>query len=390
MSHRKFEAPRHGHLGFLPKKRAASHRGHIRSFPKDDQSQKPHLTAFIGYKAGMTHVIREYEGAKAVKKEACEAVTILECPPMVVCGVVGYIETPRGLRTLVTVWAKSLSEGVKRCFYKRWYKSKQKCFSSYVKSYDESHKKQLERIKKYCTVVRVLANTQMNLLRFGQKKSHIMEIQVNGGSVAQKVDFAYDLFEKTVNVHDLFHVEEDIDIIGVTRGHGVQGVTARFGTRRLPRKTHKGLRKVACIGAWHPARVSWTVARAGQYGYFHRTEFGKKIYRMGKAEDLAKAGMTEADLTEKSITPLGGFKHYGVIRNDWVMLKGCVMGARKRVITLRKSLHPVNPNDKPTVIKFIDTSSKFGHGRFQTYAEKERQFTVGKPEKEEAPMETVA
>lgn len=59
------------------------------------------------------------------------------------------------------------------------------------------------------------------------------------------------------------------------------GVTSRWHTKKLPRKTHKGLRKVACIGAWHPSRVSFTVARAGQKGYHHRTEMNKKIYRIG-------------------------------------------------------------------------------------------------------------
>lgn len=59
------------------------------------------------------------------------------------------------------------------------------------------------------------------------------------------------------------------------------GVTSRWHTKKLPRKTHKGLRKVACIGAWHPSRVSFTVARAGQKGYHHRTEINKKIYRIG-------------------------------------------------------------------------------------------------------------
>lgn len=34
MSHRKFEQPRHGSLGFLPRKRTKNHRGRIRSFPK--------------------------------------------------------------------------------------------------------------------------------------------------------------------------------------------------------------------------------------------------------------------------------------------------------------------------------------------------------------------
>ncbi|KAF9405891.1 60S ribosomal protein L3, partial [Podila epigama] len=50
-SHRKFERPRHGSLGFLPRKRAARHRGKAKSFPKDDASKPVHLTAFMGYKA---------------------------------------------------------------------------------------------------------------------------------------------------------------------------------------------------------------------------------------------------------------------------------------------------------------------------------------------------
>jgi len=36
MSHRKYEQPRHGSLGFLPRKRTRKHRGKLRAFPKDD------------------------------------------------------------------------------------------------------------------------------------------------------------------------------------------------------------------------------------------------------------------------------------------------------------------------------------------------------------------
>ena len=122
-SHRKFEAPRHGSVGFLPKKRAAQHRGKVKTFPKDDSSKKPHITAFLGFKAGMSHIVREANrpGSKLNKKEIVEAVTIIETPPMVCVGVVGYIETPRGLRALKTVWAQHLGEECKRRFYKNWY-----------------------------------------------------------------------------------------------------------------------------------------------------------------------------------------------------------------------------------------------------------------------------
>ena len=106
MSHRKFEAPRRGHLGFVPRRRTKRRRGKIRSFPRDDPSKKPHLTAFAGFKAGMTHILREVErpGSKLNKKELVEAVTVIETPPMTIVGMVGYIETPRGLRALTTVW----------------------------------------------------------------------------------------------------------------------------------------------------------------------------------------------------------------------------------------------------------------------------------------------
>lgn len=46
-------------MGFYPKKRSQRHRGKVKAFPKDDPSKPVHLTTFIGYKAGMTHVVRE-------------------------------------------------------------------------------------------------------------------------------------------------------------------------------------------------------------------------------------------------------------------------------------------------------------------------------------------
>lgn len=118
---------------------------------------------------------------------------------------------------------------------------------------------------------------------------------MNGGTIAEKVDYAYSFFEKQIPVDAIFQKDEMIDIIGVTKGKGYEGVVTRWGVTRLPRKTHRGLRKVACIGAWHPARVSFTVARAGQNGYHHRTEMNKKIYKLGKAGQESHTGITDFD-----------------------------------------------------------------------------------------------
>lgn len=122
MSHRKFSAPRHGHMGFTPKKRSRTYRGRIKAFPKDDKSKPIHLTAFLGYKAGMTHIVRDVDkpGSKVNKKEVVEAVTIVETPPMVIAGVTGYVDTPQGPRALTTIWAEHLSEEARRRFYSNW------------------------------------------------------------------------------------------------------------------------------------------------------------------------------------------------------------------------------------------------------------------------------
>jgi large subunit ribosomal protein L3e len=335
------------------------------------------LTAFIGFKAGMTHVVRDLErpGSKMNKKEIVEAVTIIETPPMVIVGLVGYVETPRGLRSVTTVWAEHLSDDIRRRFYKNWYSSKRKAFTKHAKKYSvesgSAITAQLERVKQHCTVVRVLAHSLPRRVSTGQKKAHLVEIQVNGGTVADKVDWAYRHFEKEVEVTSLFEQDENVDVIGVTRGKGFEGVTARWGTRKQPRKTNKGIRKVACIGAWHPSRVMFTVARAGQNGFHHRTEMNKKIYRLAKGTD-ANGASTEFDLTTKGITPMGGFPHYGAVKQHFLMIKGCCAGTKKRALILRKSLvvHTSRASLEKIKLKFIDTSSKFGHGRFQTSEEK--------------------
>lgn len=230
----------------------------------------------------------------------------------------------------------------------------------------------------------------------------------------------------------------------------ILGVTSRWHTKKLPRKTHRGLRKVACIGAWHPARVAFSVARAGQKGYHHRTEINKKIYKIGqgyhtKDGKLVKNNAsTEYDLSNKSINPLVSVSCIFIFLNLlpesrrlnslcpflkrvdlstmerwpmtsswwravlWEQRRGCWLCARwgqnaalslycltnyrilpeilnwsvfssGRVLKLkisfsllfqsllvqtsRRALEKID-------LKFIDTTSKFGHGRFQTVEEK--------------------
>lgn len=392
MSHKKYEHPRRGSLGFLPRKRTKHHRGRVRKFPKDDASRPVHLTAYVGFKAGMTHVVREITkpGSKLNKKEVVEAVTIVECPKMVVVGITGYQETPRGLKKLKTVWAEHLDESCIRRFYRR-YRGKDtfKAFTQYQKP--ENYKKNVDRgmalLRKKANVIRVLMHPKMKDIRHvGKIKAPLVEIQVNGGVVDAKLDWAKSHLEKEVRVTDVFANGEFLDVIGVTKGKGFQGVIQRWGCKKLPRKTHKGLRKVGCIGSWHPERVRWTISRAGQDGYHHRTEANKRILRVGQsALEVQDNATTEADVTQKNITPMGGFPHYGQVLNDYIMLKGCTVGTKKRSLILRQAMFgPTLTGEAAQVnLKFIDTSSKMGHGRFQTATEKEKYYGKVKETREQ-------
>ncbi|KAF8358523.1 hypothetical protein PRIPAC_74084, partial [Pristionchus pacificus] len=167
-------------------------------------------------------------GSKVNKKEVVEAVTILETPPMVISGIVGYIDTPNGPRPFKTVFAEQLSEDFRRRMIKNWYQK---------------------------------------LLKHRNKKAHIMEVQLNGGSIADKVERAKERLEKQVLIDQVFAQDEMVDTIGVTRGKGFKGVTSRWHTKKLPRKTRKGLCKftvvhyiMAFLINILPGRFYWRVA----------------------------------------------------------------------------------------------------------------------------------
>ena len=62
----------------------------------------------------------------------------------------------------------------------RRYKAKKKAFTKYVAKYSDGKKtleEELNVLKKHCTVIRVLAHTQIKKIGYGQKKAHLAEIQ---------------------------------------------------------------------------------------------------------------------------------------------------------------------------------------------------------------------
>ena len=107
MGHRKTHAPKHGSLAYLPRHRAKSPIARIRYWPKIE-SDSPRLLGFTSYKAGMTYIftIEDRKRSPNFGKEVMRAATILETPPIIICGIRTYTKTPYGLQNLTEAWMK--------------------------------------------------------------------------------------------------------------------------------------------------------------------------------------------------------------------------------------------------------------------------------------------
>jgi large subunit ribosomal protein L3e len=70
---------------------------------------------------------------------------------------------------------------------------------------------------------------------------------------------------------------------------------------------------------------------------------------------------TDSDVTKKLIAPVGGFPHYGIIKNDFLMPKGSIPGTKKWAIATRKSLmvHTSRRDLEKVQLKFIEIRCKF-------------------------------
>ncbi|MGC8954188.1 MAG: 50S ribosomal protein L3, partial [Desulfurococcus sp.] len=158
-------------------------------------------------------------------------------------------------------------------------------------------------------------------------KPEIIELKIGGGSIDERLKYAEGILGGYVRASDVFMEGQFVDVIGVTKGKGFQGVVKRFGVKELPRwhKHRKGSRK---IGARSPGFGTMSEPpQAGQMGFHRRTEYNKRILKMG--------------LNGLEITIEGGFLHYGLVYGPYIMLKGTVFGPAKRMLILR---HPIRPN----------------------------------------------
>lgn len=331
MGHRKKHAPKRGSLAYLPRGRASSQVGRIRFWP--NVTDGPILLGFMGYKAGMTHVhmIEDKPATPDFGKETAHTATILETPPILICSLRAYIETPYGLRALTEAWM-NLPDDFSR-------------FLTIPESFDaEASLKKMEENLNNISEFRFLASTQPRLAGLSKKKPDLMEIKISGGSTNDQFTYAKELLGKTISIVDVFKEGQYTDIISVTKGKGWQGPVRRWGVRILSRKSRKIKRGVAVIGAWHPARVLYTVPRAGQMGYHQRTEYNKRILKIGT--------------NGEEIIPKGGFLRYGPIKGTYLLIDGSLPGPAKRLIRLRYPVRPPKRTpESPPKITQISLSS---------------------------------
>lgn len=325
----KINRPRHGTMAVRPRKRAVSQTPGIGSWPK---AQEAGLLGFAGYKAGMTHAMMIDDDAGSVTKghEIAVPVTVLEAPPIFVFCVRGYVETPYGRKTAADVFAGKIDE-----------KTRKKLM---LPKKPKSDLKALESAS--LSDVHVLAFTSPSLTGFGKKMPEVMEIAVGGKDAKAKLEYAKGILGKEVKVSDAVKDGEYFDTISVTTGKGWQGAVKRFGISMQRRKATGKYRHVGTLGPWHPAFVMYTVPMAGQTGYHKRTEHNRRVLKVGGAKER--------------ITPDGGFLNYGVVKNDYLLLKGSVGGPMKRLVRLRKAIRMQGVKPAKPEMKFISLGSKQG------------------------------
>jgi large subunit ribosomal protein L3 len=295
--------PKKGSRGYSPRVRAPSQVPRFSSWPESKEG--PRIQGFAGYKAGMTHAfVVDYRPQSTTSGQEVQIpVTVLETPPMKVAAVRYYGRDAYGTKALGEVWAKKFDKELAR-----------------RKPLPKDNRG--KEVQTDVEEIRIIVYTQPKLVTGIPKKvPELMEVRIGGGSIEERAAFAKDLLGKEITMNDFTSLGQMIDVAAITTGKGFQGHTKRWGVKLLSHKNSKHRRMIGTLGPKSPGYVRPTVPQAGQMGYHQRTEYNKRILKIGEAED--------------EITPAGGFLHYGKVRNQYVIVHGSVPGPNKRLIRFR-------------------------------------------------------
>lgn len=293
-----------------PRKRARRIYPRVRSWSNVERTK---LLGFAGYKAGMTHIQARDNSNSTTKGQIISIpVTIVECPPLKPLSLRFYKNSNYGFKLTGEILAKNLDKELKRKITMPKKSSKEE-----VKEFD---------------VLKLAVYTQPKLIG-KKKKPEIFEIAIGNNNL----EFGKSLLQKDIKINDIFNEGQLVDIHSVSRAKGFQGPVKRFGVRLRQKKSEKVKRGPGSLGAWKGQQhMMYRVAHAGQMGYHTRTDYNKLVIKIGnKVED---------------INPKGGFLRYGEIKNDYVLIKGSLPGAVKRLVRLTE---PMRPKKKMAVIHDI-------------------------------------
>ena len=204
----------------------------------------------------------------------------------------------------------------------------------------ENAEKILGKIKELYAIVTITPR----LVGLEQKTPYIFEVGIKGGDIQKQFAFVKDLLGKEVKIDQVFENGMYVDTAAITKGKGWQGVIYRWGAKRKQHKSRKTVRELGSLGPITPQNVMYTVPRAGQTGFHQRIEYNKRI--------MVMSNTTKEEFV---INPDGGFKHFGNVDGDYIIVKGSVPGTYRRLIKLRKQIRKepkkiVKPNILEVVI----------------------------------------
>lgn len=275
----------------------------------------------------MTHVqlVDANSASPTYGKVLTTAATIIDAPSLFVCAVRFYKKTASGLKTTGEKWADKIPKEIN--IEKKVGKRKSAAGKPEKDVYD----------------VRLVVCTDPSKGGVKKKKPELFELAV-GGDANKKQEYVLSMLGKEISSKDVFKPGDFVDVSAVTKGHGFEGPVKRFGVRLGTRKSKQAHRHTGSVGPTTPSHISWTVPQAGQYGFFTRTEYNKRIL------------MIDEDV--KKINPQGGIVGYGLIQKSFILIEGSVPGHRKRLVRIRKAIR--TSKFQPAEIKNISTESKQG------------------------------
>ncbi|KFM14308.1 50S ribosomal protein L3 [Marine Group I thaumarchaeote SCGC AAA799-O18] len=327
MGHRRHSTPHRGSLAYLPKGRAKSMEARIRTWPKVDSDQ-PKLLAHAGFKAGCVQIVSIDDREKTPNhgKQLVSLGTIIVTPPVLVIGIRGYSKNLRGRHAEFDLYANNLPKNISRLFNPN-------------ETTTNNSEKSLDGIKEIFAIIAITPKS----IGLQQKKPYVFEVPVTGGDIKEQFTFLNEQLGKNIKIDQVFEAGTAVDVAAITKGKGWEGPITRYGVKRKQHKSRKSVREVASLGPISPQYVMYTVPRAGQRGFHQRIEYNKRIMVMDNTEN-----------TKFKINPDGGFKHFGNVNGDFVIVRGSVPGTYNRLVKLRAQIRnaPLKKN-KPNVLEVV-------------------------------------